>query len=124
VLAWLLCAFGLGIAALARSSTLELMGLTLAVVGIFTAISQLMTLPSSFLRGPASAGAIGMINTVVSLGGVVAPPVIGLLKEETGSYAPAMAMIAGGLFLSSSLVLALRRSLSPRLAFSPAENVA
>jgi ACS family tartrate transporter-like MFS transporter len=121
-LAWLLCASGLGVAALAQSTLLELIGLTLAVVGIFTAISQLMTLPSSFLRGPAAAGAIGLINTIVSLGGVIAPAVIGVFKEQTGSYAPAMAMIAGGLVFSSLLLLALRRSLTPRLAFAIAEN--
>jgi ACS family tartrate transporter-like MFS transporter len=122
VLAWLLCAFGLAVASLAQSTVLELFGLTLAVVGIFTAISHLMTLPSSFLRGPAAAGAIGLINAIVALGGVVAPPVIGVLKEQTGSYAPAMALIAGGLVISSSLVLVLRRSLAPRLAFAVAEK--
>jgi MFS transporter, ACS family, tartrate transporter len=122
VLAWLLCAFGLAVASLAQSTVLELFGLTLAVVGIFTAISHLMTLPSLFLRGPAAAGAIGLINAIVALGGVVAPPVIGVLKEQTGSYAPAMALIAGGLVISSSLVLTLRRSLAPRLAFAVAEK--
>ena len=124
VLAWLLCAFGLALASLAQTTLLELFGLTLAVVGIFTAISHLMTLPSSFLRGPAAAGAIGLINAIVSLGGVVAPPLIGVLKEQTGSYAPAMALIAGGLVVSSSLVVALRRSLATRLLFAPAENAA
>jgi ACS family tartrate transporter-like MFS transporter len=121
VFAWLLCAFGLAMASLAQGYAFQLLGLTLGVVGIFTAITQLMTLPPLFLRGPAAAGGIAVINTVVSLGGVVAPPVIGLLKEETGSYSSSMAMIALGLVLSSALVRALVRELAPRAAIGSVE---
>ena len=114
VCAWLLCAFGLATASFAQDYALQLVGLTLAVVGIFTAITQLMTLPPLFLRGPAAAGGIAVVNSVVSLGGVVAPPVIGLLKEQTGNYASSMAMIALLLLLSSALVRMFVRELGSR----------
>ena len=121
VLAWLLCAFGLAVASLAQSNALELAGLTFAVVGVFIAISQLMTLPSYFLRGPAAAGAVGLINAIVALGGVVGPSIIGVLKEQTGSYASSLATLAFGLVLSSLLVLAIGRSLAPRASMAGSE---
>jgi ACS family tartrate transporter-like MFS transporter len=116
VFAWLLCAFGLAIASIAQDYAFQLAGLTLAVVGIFTAITQLMTLPPMFLRGPAAAGGIAVLNTVVSLGGVVGPPVIGVLKEQTGGYSSSMAMIALGLVLSAALVRAFVRDIAPGVA--------
>ena len=116
VFAWLLCALGLLLASLVQNSLIPLLGLTFAIVGILTSISQLLTLPSWFLRGPAAAGAIGLINMIVSLAGAVAQPLIGLLKEQTGGYAAAMAMLAFLLVLSSLLVLALGHTLAPRAA--------
>ena len=112
--AWLLCALGLIIAALIPNPAIQLLGLTFAVSGILTAISQHMTLPSSFLRGASAAGAIGFINMVVSIAGAVCQPVIGMMKEQTGGYAASMAALAFGLLLASMLVVAFSRSLSPR----------
>jgi ACS family tartrate transporter-like MFS transporter len=89
------------------------------MVGILTAILQLFTLPSMFLRGPGGASAAGLINALVSLGGATGPAVIGLVRDQTGGYAPAMAAIACGLLLSSTLVLSIRRSLAPSAVETP-----
>jgi ACS family tartrate transporter-like MFS transporter len=113
ICAWLLCALGLVIAASVHSTAIQLLGLTFAVTGILTAISQHMTMPSWFLRGPAAAGGIGLINTVVSLAGAVSQPIIGMIKEQTGGYAASMVMLAFGLVLASLLVGALLRGLGP-----------
>jgi ACS family tartrate transporter-like MFS transporter len=98
-------------------TAIALLGLTFAMMGILTAILQLFTLPSMFLKGPGGGSAVGLINMLVSLGGATGPAVVGLVKEQTGGYAPAMAAIAFGLLLSSALVLSIRRSLVP-----PAES--
>src|SRR5438105_15257579 len=76
ICAWLLCAAGLTLASIAQATVLQVLGLTLALVGILTSISQLLTLPSWFLQGPAVAGAIALLTSVISLGGVISPPVI------------------------------------------------
>jgi hypothetical protein len=89
------------------------LGLTLAVSGILTAISQHMTMPTWFLRGPAAAGGIGFINAVVAFAGAVCQPLIGMMKEQTGGYAVSMAALAFGLLLGSMLVAAMSRSLAP-----------
>ena len=119
VLPWLLCATGLAIASATQVTAVALFGLTFAMMGILTAILQLFTLPSMFLRGPGGAGAAGLINSLVSLGGATGPAVVGLVKQQTGGYAPAMAMIAFGLLLSSALVLSIRRSLVPTASATP-----
>jgi ACS family tartrate transporter-like MFS transporter len=111
--AWLLCALGLFIAAAVQNTAVQLLGLTLAVSGILTAISQHMTMPTWFLRGPAAAGGIGFINMVVAFAGAVCQPLIGMMKEQTGGYAVSMAALAFGLVLGSMLVAAVSRSLAP-----------
>ena len=120
VLAWLLCATGLAIASASATVTvLALFGLTFAMMGILTAILQLFTLPSMFLKGPGGASAAGLINALVSLGGATGPTVIGLVREQTGGYAPAMAAIACALLISSALVISIRRSLVPNSGAAP-----
>jgi ACS family tartrate transporter-like MFS transporter len=116
VLAWLLCATGLLVAGIAQNSVVQLLGLTLAVAGTLTSITQLMTLPSWFLRGPAAAGATGLINMTVSLAAALAQPLIGMVKEQTGGYGAGMAMLAFLLVVASVVVLTLGQKLIPRAA--------
>jgi len=42
--------------------------------------------PTTFLSGPAAAGAIGMINSIGNLGGFTGPYVLGLVRDSTGSF--------------------------------------
>lgn len=44
------------------------------------------TVPTTFLTGPAAAGAIGLINSCGNLGGWVGPYMMGFIKTETGSF--------------------------------------
>ena len=44
------------------------------------------TLAPNFLTGPSAAVGIAFINSVAALGAFVAPWLIGLLKDATGSY--------------------------------------
>jgi ACS family tartrate transporter-like MFS transporter len=113
ICAWLLCAAGLLLASNAQAPALQVLGLTLAVVGIFVSISQFLTLPTWFLQGPAAAGAIALLNAVISLGGIVGPPLIGILKESTGGYGASMRLLSAGLVFGSLLVLAIGRRLVP-----------
>ena len=88
-----------------------LMALTLAMVGALATQGPFWSLPSSFLRGSAAAGGIALINTIASLGGFVGPTIIGVLKEQTGGYASAMAMLAIVLLISAVIVLAVGRAM-------------
>ena len=73
-----------------------------------------LRLPSSFLGGTAAAGGIALINSIGILGGFLGPFLIGVLKEHTGGYTSAMAMLAGVLLIAALMVLALGRAMTTR----------
>jgi ACS family tartrate transporter-like MFS transporter len=109
----LLAAFGFAGAAVFTDNTLVLACLTAAMVGLTAAASPHFVLASSFLRGSAAAGSIALLNSGTSLGGFVGPFLVGVLKDQTGNYALAMAMLAFGLLLSALIILGVGRILRP-----------
>jgi ACS family tartrate transporter-like MFS transporter len=115
-LAWLLSAAGCAIASLAGNNLVALIGLTLAVAGVQSGISPYFAVPSTFLKGAAAAGAIALMNTMASLGGFVAPTLIGILRERSGNYSSGMAMLALELIAGALIVVALGRAMTPRRA--------
>ena len=86
-----------------------LLGLSLGCVGIYAAFPVFWTLPTSFLTGPAAAGAIALITAAANLSGIIAPSVIGWSKDVTGGFAAAMAGLAGALLLAGLLSITLKR---------------
>jgi MFS transporter, ACS family, tartrate transporter len=110
----LLTAAGLLLAALAPSSMVVLPALALTMICPLMFLGPFWGLNSSFLGGRGAAGAIAMVSALGSLGGFVGPNVIGVLKEETGSYGPGMGAIALALVLSAALVLAMGRAIKSR----------
>jgi ACS family tartrate transporter-like MFS transporter len=109
----LLAAFGFAGASVFTDNTLVLACLTLAMVGLLAAASPHFVLASSFLRGSAAAGSIALLNSGTSLGGFVGPFLVGVLKDKTGNYALAMAVLAFGLLLSALVILSVGRILRP-----------
>ena len=92
--------------------------LTLAMMGLLAAASPHFVLASSFLRGPAAAGSIALLNSGTSLGGFAGPYLVGVLKQQSGGYTSAMAVLALGLLISALVVIALGR-IAGRAAFAP-----
>ncbi len=112
-LAALLAAAGLLAAALTTSYVIVLIGLGVAVIGIESTLGPAWSLPSTFLEKEAAAGGIALINSLGSLGGFVAPAIIGALKEQTGGYAAGLIALHLALLVSCAILLALNRSMSP-----------
>ena len=119
-LAILFAAAGFVMASLVQSNLLALTALTLVAIGLNAFYGPFWSLPSTFLRGPAAAGGIALVNAVGALGGLLGPTIIGVLKELTGGYGASMAILAGALVLSALLVLTLGRSLGSRILASGA----
>ena len=109
----LLAAFGFAGAAVLTDNILVLVCLTLAMVGLLAAASPHFVLASSFLRGSAAAGSIALLNSGTSLGGFVGPFLVGVLKDQTGNYASAMAALAFGLLISALVIVGVGRMLRP-----------
>ncbi len=108
----LLAAICLAVAALTPDYLVKLAALTLAAIGIYSALATFWTLPPSFLGGTAAAGGIALINALGNLGGFFGPTMVGWLKQTTGGYAAGMAVLSGGLVVAAIVILTLGRYLS------------
>jgi len=107
-LAALVAAIGFAAAGIGRSDATVFAG-----IGITAAYGPFYALPPSFLTGPAAAAGVALIYAMGNVGGFLGPVIIGVAKERTGGYAPAMAVFSLGLIGAMVLVLTLKRSLVP-----------
>ena len=76
-------------------------GLSLITIGLYASNAHLFPLPAVFLTGPALASGIAWVNSVGILGGSVSPPVMGWLKDYTGSYSGGLYALAGFALLAA-----------------------
>lgn len=91
----LMAAVGLtGAAYFPPESALALMSLTIATMGVFTALPMFWPLPSAFLGGMAAAGGLAMINSFGNLAGFVSPYAVGWIKNTTNSPVIALYLLA------------------------------
>lgn len=93
---------------------LVMIPVTLAAMGIFSAIPSFWTLPPKFLTGAAAAGGIGLINSLGNLGGFAAPYVAGALDDVMGSARAGMWTVGVMMVISAAVVLALRAAPAAR----------
>jgi cyanate permease len=115
-LPWLLAASAFAAASLVQSNLIVLAALSFGLIGMFAAYGAFFSLPSSFLRGPAAAGGIGLFTTIGMFGGFFGPSLLGVLKQGSGDYASGMAAVAFGTMLAALIVLAVGYATAPRVA--------
>jgi ACS family tartrate transporter-like MFS transporter len=92
----------------------------LVVSGTFSLWGPFWSLPNEFLTGFSAAAGIALINCFGNLGGFVGPYAIGAISNKTGRLQTGLLFVAFSLFISASLVLALRK----RIALDPAVTIA
>jgi ACS family tartrate transporter-like MFS transporter len=85
-----------------------LIGLTVALIGLSSVRTCFYSIPATFLSKQAAAGGIAFINAVGSLGGLVGPYAVGVLKDVTHSFNAGLIGMAGMLCLATLLTLILR----------------
>ncbi|MDP9173165.1 MAG: MFS transporter [Planctomycetota bacterium] len=104
----IVAALGFVLCTQAGSSTIVgMIGLTLAVVGVVTALPMFWALPTSFLGGAAAAVGIALVNCTGNLGGFFSPTIIGFLKTHTGTLNSGLFLVAGCMLASAILIVAL-----------------
>jgi len=101
-------AAGTVVTAYAQSPLLLTIGVTLAAVGILSALPLFWALPTAFLSGTAAAAGIALIAAIGNLGGFVGPAFTGIAEDQTGSFQMPLVVLAGLLVIGSLLVLLLR----------------
>ena len=110
----LLTGAGFVIASFTSSNLVALLALSVSLIGPLMFLGPFWSLNSSFLGGRAAAGAIALVSALGSLGGFVGPNVVGVVREATGSYVPAILALALGLAVSAAAVFALGREIRLR----------
>jgi MFS transporter, ACS family, tartrate transporter len=108
-------AAGTVLTAYAQSPLLLTVGVTLAAVGILSALPVFWALPTAFLSGAAAAAGIALIAAIGNLGGFVGPAVTGIAEDQTGSFEMPLVVLAGLLVVGSLLVRLLLREERPAL---------
>ncbi|HEY2000451.1 MFS transporter [Paraburkholderia sp.] len=102
----LIAAAGFGICAMnGESAVLSMIGLTLAAIGVVTALPMFWALPTAFLGGTGAAAGIALINCTGNLAGFISPALIGWLKTLTHTLSSGLFVVAGTLTLSALLIL-------------------
>lgn len=108
-------ACALFMAGVAQVNFVLLPAVALAGMAMYSALTPFYGLASSFLAGRAMAGAFALINMIGGLlGGFAGQYVIGMIRESTGSYAPALALMAASLLITAAIVLRLGRAVRSR----------
>ena len=93
------------VAAWAPDTVLAIASLSLAAAGVITCTPLFWSLPTAFLAGTGAAAGIAIINSIGNLAGFVGPYLIGYLKDQTGSTAIGMYVLAGVLAIGAAAVL-------------------
>jgi MFS transporter, ACS family, tartrate transporter len=86
----------------------------LAGFGISGSLPTFWNLPTAWLGPAAAAGGIAVINSIGNISGYVAPQMVGVLRDATGSYQ--IPMVVASLFMLTAAICIL---LSPRAASRP-----
>jgi len=80
--------------------------LTLATMALWMAYTVFWAMPAEYIKGPAAAGGIALINTIGLSGGFWGPAIIGWAKTATGSLHPGVLLLASLPLLAAIIVLA------------------
>ena len=109
-------AIGLAVGTQVSDPYLSFICMCLAAIGVYAPFGVWWSYPTTFLSGPAAAGAIGLINSCGNIGGFVGPYLTGFVKDLTGSFTGAWLYLAFSLTCSGLLMLTFRTKL-------PTDNV-
>ena len=90
-----------------------MVGISISTLGVIAARPIFWTLPGSFLTGSAAAAGIAFINAFGNLGGFIGPYVIGVIKDQTGSFTLGIVATSIPLILSVIAAVILAKRLAP-----------
>jgi MFS family permease len=108
----LACALSLlGLAAFPTSIAMTMINTTIATATSLSALVLFWTIPPLFLKGNSRAVGIALINTLGSLGGFLAPYLVGYSKDSTQTFTVALLAMAFICFIASMLIFFFPRNL-------------
>ena len=109
-------AVGLAAAAMLQGSYWSVAALSVAMVGLYAGNAHLFPIPSMFLTGAAAASGIAWVNSLGILAGAINAPIMGWLKDSTGSFESGLYFLAGFSVLGAIITIVGVRETSAKLA--------
>lgn len=107
-------AVGILVAIWANSPFMTLAGISLAAMGLCSAIPISFSVPTKFLAGMAAAAGLALINTFGNIGGFTGPFIFGWIRDATGSTSAGMYVIVALCLVAACLsVFVVRRWKTP-----------
>jgi ACS family tartrate transporter-like MFS transporter len=110
----LLAAAGLIGSVVFSGLALQLVALTIALIGVSSARAIFWTIPPRFLVGTAAAGGLAFINSVGTLGGFFGPFTMGWLRDVSGSFNSGLLLMAVILVIAAGFAGLLRSVIKER----------
>lgn len=112
-----IAAVGIAASTALDNPTLKMISLCVAGFGIFANLPVFWTLPTAFLSGAAAAAGIAVINSIGNLAGFAGPFAMGWIKDQTGSYAGGLLLLAAlGIIAMGILLMIGQDEARPRTA--------
>jgi len=109
-------AIGLAMAGYFNGTYMAIVGLSIAMIGLYASNAHLFPIPSMFLTGAAAASGIAWVNSLGILAGGITSPVIGYLKDASGSYESGLYFLAGLGLLGAIITMIGVRETTAKLA--------
>jgi MFS family permease len=106
------------LSAYAPNTCASLALLCIAAACIWGCLGVFWTMTSIFLTGPAAALGIAVINSVAQVGGLIGPLSVGIIRDQTGSFNLALAVLSGFALLGAVIAFRLEdvNEIAPSLA--------
>jgi ACS family tartrate transporter-like MFS transporter len=111
IVAAILAATGWVVSAFAATPAVAFAALALAAAGTYMTLSLFWTLPMAFLSGRAGAAGIALIGSVGGVGGFLGPWAIGALRDATGDFSAAFALLAAAMLVTAAIAWRFGRTL-------------
>jgi ACS family tartrate transporter-like MFS transporter len=111
-----IAAAGIAASTALDSPTLKMISLCVAGFGIFANLPVFWTLPTAFLSGAAAAAGIAVINSIGNLAGFAGPFAMGWIKDQTGSYAGGLLLLAAFGIIAIGILLMIGQGEVPERA--------
>ena len=102
-------ALGFLLVAASHTPLMAMIGISIAVTGLWVSNTVFWTLPTGMLAGMSAAAGLALINSVGNLGGFVGPYLTGLIRGAGSDYTMAYLMFAAVLAGSGIMVLVVGR---------------
>jgi len=114
-----LAMIGYALAGLASTPAVSFVGLCLATLAVWSMFGVFWAIAADQLAGPAAAVGLAFINSVGTLGGFVAPLLMGYIRELTGAFSGSLLALAASAALTALIApLLYVRPRGPEVALS------